>query len=95
MYHVRVCEKRTTVNSENFARLLSSRNFASFVKIKSSRNAEITLSFTNIRTSWPSREFLASQICLLTLFAKIKFSRKFPDLQYIQACLFHRWLHTQ
>ena len=26
--------------------------------------------------------FLASQICLITLFAKIKFSRKFPDLQY-------------
>ena len=32
--------------------------------------------------SCPSREFLASQICLLTLFAKIKFSRKFPDLQF-------------
>ena len=54
----------------------------SFVKIKSSRNAAITLSFTNMRKSWPSREFLASQICLLTLFAKIKFSRRFPDLQY-------------
>ena len=36
----------------------------SFVKIKSSRNAEITLSFTYMRKSWPSREFLASQICL-------------------------------
>ena len=29
----------------------------SFVKIKSSRNDEITLSFTNIHKSWPSREF--------------------------------------
>ena len=48
----------------------------SFMKIKLSRNAEITLSFTNILKSWPSREFLASQICLLTLFVKIKFSRK-------------------
>ena len=61
----------------------------SFVKIKSSRNAEITLSFTDICKSCPSRELSASQMCLLTLFAKIKFSRKFPDLQYIysKACL--------
>ena len=44
----------------------------SFVKMKSSRNAEITLSFTSIRNSWPSRDFLASQICLLTLYAKNK-----------------------
>ena len=43
----------------------------SFVKIKSSRNAEITLSSTDICKSSPSREFLASQMCLLTLFAKI------------------------
>ena len=26
--------------------------------------------------------FLTSHICLLTLFAKIRFSRKFPNLQY-------------
>ena len=50
----------------------------SFVKIKSSRNGEITLSFTDKNKSCPSREFLTSQICLLTLFTKIKFSRKFP-----------------
>ena len=43
----------------------------SFVKIKSSQNAKITLLFTNILKSWPSCKFLASQICLLTLFAKI------------------------
>ena len=54
----------------------------SFVKIKSSRNAEITLSFTYICKSCPSREFLASQMCLLMLFVKIKLSRKFSDLQY-------------
>ena len=29
--------------------------------------------------------FLKSQECLLTLFKKLKFSRKFPDLQYMQA----------
>ena len=48
-----------TVNSEIFARVLFSRNFASFVKIKSSRNAKIILLFTNIPffNSWPSRYF--------------------------------------
>ena len=73
-----------TVNSEIFARVLFrvTSHMRSFVKIKSSRNAEITQSFTDIGKSCPSREFLASQICLLKLFAKIKFSRKFPDLQY-------------
>ena len=47
----------------------------SFVKRKSSQNAEITLSFNDICKSCHSREFLASQMCLLTLFANIKFSR--------------------
>ena len=42
----------------------------SFVKIKSSRNAEIPLSFTDECKSCPSRYFLGSQMCLLTLFAK-------------------------
>ena len=58
-----------------------------FVKLKSSRNAEITLSFADICKSCPSREFLASQICLLTLFTKIKFSGKFSDLQYVKEVL--------
>ena len=72
-----------TVNSEIFARVLFSRNFMrSFVKIKSSRNWEITLSITDIGKSCSGREFLAQQECLLTLFVKIKFSRKFRDLQY-------------
>ena len=54
----------------------------SFVKIKSSRNGEIILPFTDICKSCHSRDFFTSQICLLTLFAKIKFSRKFLILQY-------------
>ena len=85
-----------TVNSEIFARVLFSRNFDmhSFVKIKSSRIGEITLSFTHISKSHPCCEFLMSQICVLTLFAKIKFSRKFPNLQYELAFLFfHYRLH--
>ena len=74
----------TTVNSEIFARVLFSLNFAyaKFREIKSSRNAEITLSTTDMRKSYPSSEMFQSPVCLLTLFAKIKFSRKFPDLQY-------------
>ena len=51
----------------------------SFVKIKSSQNGEITLSFTFIGKSCPSSKFLLSQICLKSLFAKIKLSQKFPD----------------
>ena len=43
----------------------------SFVKIKSSRNGEILLSFTNAGKSCPSCEFLMWQICLLMVFAKI------------------------
>ena len=52
------------------------------MKIKSSRNAEITLLFTVIGKSCHSRDFLALQICILTLSAKIKLSQKIPDLQY-------------
>ena len=52
------------------------------MKIKSSCNGEITLLFTDIGKSCFTRKFLASQICLLKLFGKIKFSRKFPNLQY-------------
>ena len=37
----------------------------SFAKIKPSRNLEITLSFTDIGKSCPSRDFLTLQICLL------------------------------
>ena len=55
----------------------------SFVKIKSSQKGEITLPTTDIGESYHSRENFQSKVCLLTLFVKLKFSRKFPDLQYI------------
>ena len=69
--------------------MLFSRNFAyaKFRGNKSSRNGEITQSFTDTGKSCPRREFLVSQICLLMLFAKIKFSRKFPDLQCFDGLL--------
>ena len=54
----------------------------SSMKIKSLRNGKITLSTTDIGKSYPSSETFQSQVCLLTLFAKIKFSLKFPNLQY-------------
>ena len=54
----------------------------SFVKIGSLRNCEITFSCTFIHKSCISRESLTSQKCLLTLFAKIKFSQKVTNLQY-------------
>ena len=46
----------------------------SFVKIKSSGNGEITLSFTDIGKSYQSCEYLMSQLCLLTISATIIFS---------------------
>ena len=55
---------------------------ASFVKIKPSRIGDISLSFTDIGISCPVREFFMSQMCLLALFAKTKFLRLFPNLQY-------------
>ena len=57
----------------------------SFVRIKPLRNDEITLSFTEVGESYPSRDFLRWQICLLALFAEIKFLQNFPNIQY--------WLH--
>ena len=45
------------------------------VKIKSSRNGETIMSFLDVSTSCHGRELLTSQKCLLTLFAKIKFSQ--------------------
>ena len=64
------------------------------MKIKSSRNREITLSFTDICKSCLSREFLTSQTCLLTLFAKIKFSQKFLNLQYLRKIFQLKWLQN-
>ena len=69
----------STINSEIFARVYfrESSHMQSFVKIKSLRNAEITLSFTDICKLCPRCEFLASQMCLLTLIAKKKTSENF------------------
>ena len=75
-----------TVNLEIFVSFIFAKLKAShkrnIVKIKSSQNGEITLLTTDIGQSNPSREIFRSQVCLLTLFAKIKFMQKFPDLQY-------------
>ena len=77
--------KPTTVNSEIFARVYfrETSHRRSFVKLKPSRNGTITL-FTDILIPCTSREFLTSQTCLLMLFAKIKFSQKFPNLEYVK-----------
>ena len=85
-----------TVKLKIFARVIYYRetsHMRSFVKIKSSQNAENTLSFTDICKSCTSREFLASQMCLLTLFTKIKLSQKFPDLQYIYLLATVRYIY--
>ena len=66
-------------NLEIFVRVLFSRNF---MKIKSSQIGEIPLSFSDIGKSRLCCEFVMSKICVIKLFAKIKFSRKFPNLQY-------------
>ena len=68
----------------NFREGLFSRNFAyakfrenkTFAKINPHEMAK-PLSFTDVGKSCPTREFLTSQICILMLFAKIEFSRKF------------------
>ena len=56
----------------------------SFAKIRPSRYDTITLSFTDEGKPCSSHELLKSQIWLLTLAAKIKFSRKF--LNSVQLC---------
>ena len=76
-----------TVNSE-ISRVFYFREtlqMRSFVKIKSSRNGETTLSFVNRAKACPSGAFSTSQICLLTLFTKKKFSRKFPHFHYLRS----------
>ena len=59
----------------------------SFVKIKPLPNGKIILSLIDIGKSCLSREFFTSLICLLMLFWKIKFSRKFPNLQQMVTIL--------
>ena len=69
------------------------------MKIKPSRNGVITLPFSDIVKSCSSRVYFTSQVCLLTLFAKIKLSQKFPDLQYIHPprrtddCMRYAYIH--
>ena len=62
-----------TVNSEIFARVIFSRNFAyaKFRENKALARWQINLSFTDICISCQSWEFLTLQICLLMLFTKI------------------------
>ena len=71
---------QTYCNSEIFARVLLSCVW-SFAKIKPSLNGENSLSFTDVGKSCQSLGFLTWLI--LMLFVKIKFSRKFPNLQYV------------
>ena len=59
----------------------------SFVKIISSRMGEITLPFTDIGILRHCHEFLMSKKSILTLFAKIKFTRKFQNLQILTLCI--------
>ena len=66
--------------SQEFNFLITS-HMRSFVKIQPSRIGYITLWFTYIGKSCHDRDFFTLQMCLLTLFAKIKFSRKFLSLQ--------------
>ena len=68
-----------TVNSEIFCE--------GFMKIKSSQNSEITLSFTDLGKPCPSREILTSKIWLLMFFAKIRFTQTIPNLQYLSFLL--------
>ena len=62
------------------------------MKVKSSRNGKIILSFTDIGKSCPSREFLASQICLLNTIRKNKVLTKISGFTvlacYTQAVTF-------
>ena len=66
------------------------RIYAKFHENKPLLNGEITLLLSDIGKSCLSFKFLTSQICLLRLFANIKLSVKFPNLQNI--FIFYGWL---
>ena len=57
----------------------------SFANIKPSQKFAIALSFTNVGKSCETRDFFTWQMCLLTLFGKLKFSQKFPKGE-VQIC---------
>ena len=71
-----------TVNSEIFARILF---YVKFLENKPLWFCETTMSLIDTSKSCLCRKFLTSKICLLTPFAKIKFSRKFSNLQYFDS----------
>ena len=76
-----------TLDSKYFARILFSRNFASAKFRENKTTAKwqlITQSFIDIGISCHCQEFWTCKIFLLTLFAKIKSSRKFPKV-------YNRW----
>ena len=78
-------------------RVLFFRNFANakFVKIKHLRNGEITLSLIDVCKSCPGREFYCGYYVFFTIFAKIKFSLKFPNLQLYHLMNEHNgWVHS-
>ena len=50
--------------------------------MKPSRNSETTLLFTDVGKSL-NHEYFTPQICLLTLFANIKYSRKIENLLFM------------
>ena len=62
----------------------------SFAIIKLSQNREKSVSCPDVFKSCQSREFPMWQICLLTLFAKIKFSRNFRVYSISQLIRFAR-----
>ena len=79
-------QRQYTVNSEMFAKVLISRNFAC-AKFRENKNLAKRRNHSVVywhRLIMPLSRCLMSQICLLTLFAKINFSRKYPDLQYVE-----------
>ena len=81
--------KNNTVNSGFFARVLFSRNFASMRSFAEKKPCEMVKQLCRLLTSinHASHKSLTTQIYLLTLFAKIKFSQKFLNLQNSKTCV--------
>ena len=75
------------VQSENFAMVYfrETSHLRSYVKIRHSRNGEITQPVTDVGKSGHSREFLTSQTCILTLFVKLN-SREIFWIKILQYC---------
>ena len=68
----------SSVNSEIFA-----GGGVIFARLREMEKKTLSFTYEHVGESDPSRNFSVTwQICLLMLFAKIKFSRKFLNLQY-------------